>query len=189
MMAEVEKLRAKVDVAKKLLTDKAHELRMRGMECFDTVGLSTHVKCEREYCEACHINVTTRLYMRIMQMMPSVSAELKWRTTLRHVQKQVDIVQGERRANFLLDLDALESFEAVEVEAPVKRRRTEVEVDLTMAAAPALTWMPDDMPDQLKTHLRALHAAHNSYDAIKMISEHYERLKYEKENELLEVIR
>ena len=168
MMAEVERLRAQVDLAKKCLTEKAHELRMRGMECFDTVGLSTHVKCEREYCEACHINVTARLHMRIMQMMPSVSEELKWRTTLRHVQKQVDIVQGERRANFLLDLDALESFETVEVEAPVnKRRRTEVEV--TMAAAQQQA-QPQVNP--LLMTIRNMQWKQLSYQQVKQIKEY-----------------
>ena len=82
-MAGVERLRAQVDLEKNCLTEKAHELKMRGMKCFDTVGLSTHVKCERDYCEACHIDVTAKLHLRFLRMMPSISPEVAFHVEAR----------------------------------------------------------------------------------------------------------
>ena len=73
MMAEVERLRAQVDLDKDCLAEEAHELKLRGMKSFDTVGLSTHVKCGRDYCKACHIDVTAKLHLKFLQMMPSIS--------------------------------------------------------------------------------------------------------------------
>ena len=50
MMVEIERLCAQVDRESERLADRARELKLRGMTCFDTVGLSTHVKCGRDYC-------------------------------------------------------------------------------------------------------------------------------------------
>ena len=133
-MAEVERLRAQVDRESERLAEKASELRLRGMKCFDTVGLSTHVKCDSEYCEACHVDVSAKLHMKFLHMTSSIPLEMRWRSVLRHVRRQVEIAHGERRADFWHDIEALDSFGEVEVEAPVNKRRR-IEVEVTMAAA------------------------------------------------------
>ena len=83
MAVEIERLRAQVDRESERLAEKARELRLRGMKCFDTVGPSTHVKCDSEYCEACHVDVNAKLHMRFLRMTSSIPLELKWRSVLR----------------------------------------------------------------------------------------------------------